>query len=118
MPANTGVPSNETGVEGAASNRDHGTEPGGPELSPAEERFDRSRQTHGLWLAPLIAVSFGLLPLDLPGHQQVLGAVLLGVVTLWIAEPLPVPIRGMLGVAAARPLGVAPIANVLKPLGL
>lgn len=117
MPANTGVPSNETGVGRAAPDRDHGTGPGEPKLSPAEERFERLRQTHGLWLAPLIAVSFGLLPLELPGHQQVLGAVLLGVVTLWITEPLPVPISGMLGVAAVVLLGVAPVDDVLEPFG-
>ena len=117
MSANTGVPSAGTDVESATADRDHDTELSGQKLSPSEEKFERLRQTHGLWLAPLIALSFGLLPLDLPGHQQVLGAVLLGVITLWITEPLPVPISGLVGVAAIVLLGVAPVDDVLEPFG-
>ncbi len=114
MAANTDVPHSETDSESAAS---HDTESGGQKLSPGEERFERLRKTHGLWLAPLLALCFGLLPLDLPGQQQLLGAVLLGVITLWITEPLPVPVSGMVGVATVVLLGVAPVDDVLEPFG-
>lgn len=108
MSANTGATPNETEID---------AEPSAQQLSPTEQRFERWRQTHGLWLAPLIAVSFAALPLDLPGNQQILGAVLLGVITLWITEPLPVPVSGMVGVAAVVLLGVAPVDDVLEPFG-
>jgi len=34
--------------------------------------------------------------------------VLLGVVVLWVCEPVPIPIRGLIGVRAVVILGVAP----------
>ena len=34
-------------------------------LSPREEKFERTRQTIGLFLAPVVAVVFALLPLNL-----------------------------------------------------
>ena len=67
-------------------------------LSPAEERFERGRRTTGFWLAPLVLVVFLLLPLDMPNDQQTLAAVLLGVIVLWITEPVPIPIGGLIGV--------------------
>lgn len=86
-------------------------------LSPAEERFERGRRTVGFFLAPAVAIIFGLLPLDLDGTQQDLSAVLLGVIVLWICEPVPIPIGGLIGVAAIILLGVAPSDDVLAPFG-
>lgn len=86
-------------------------------LSPAEERFEKGRQTVGWFLAPLIAVTFALLPLDLDPTQQTLAAVLLGVIVLWICEPVPIPIGGLIGVSAIILLGVAPSDEVLAPFG-
>ncbi|WP_422770282.1 SLC13 family permease [Plantactinospora sp. WMMC1484] len=86
-------------------------------LSPAEERFERGRRTTGLWLAPLVAVVFLALPLDMPGNQQTLAGILLGVIVLWLTEPVPIPIGGLLGVAAVVVLGVAPAGDVLEPFG-
>ncbi|WP_326547976.1 DASS family sodium-coupled anion symporter [Mycolicibacterium sp. ND9-15] len=86
-------------------------------LSPREEKFEKVRRTVGLFLAPLLAVVFLVLPIDIPRDQQVLGAVLLGVITLWISEAVPIPIGGLLGVAVTVFLGVAPVDDVLAPFG-
>ena len=86
-------------------------------LSPKEERFEKGRRTVGLFLAPLLTVVFLIIPLDIPREQQVLAAVLLGVIALWISEAVPIPIGGLLGVAVAVFLGVAPVDDVLGPFG-
>jgi sodium-dependent dicarboxylate transporter 2/3/5 len=86
-------------------------------LSPKEEKFERARQTLGFFLAPAAAVTFALLPMTMDRTQQLLAAVLLGVIVLWICEPVPIPVGGLLGVAAVVILGVAPAADVLAPFG-
>lgn len=86
-------------------------------LSPAEERFERGRRVVGWFLAPAAAVLLGVLPLDVDRAQQTLAAVLLGVVVLWICEPVPIPIGGLIGVSAIILLGVAPPETVLAPFG-
>jgi sodium-dependent dicarboxylate transporter 2/3/5 len=86
-------------------------------LSPAEEKFEKARRTVGLWLAPLVTVVFLVLPLDMPGNQQTLGGVLLGVVVLWVTEAVPIPIGGLIGVAVVVILNVAPVDDVLAPFG-
>jgi sodium-dependent dicarboxylate transporter 2/3/5 len=86
-------------------------------LSPAEERFERGRRTVGLFLAPLVSLVFLALPLDLPAAQHTLAGVLLGVIVLWITEPVPIPVGGLIGVAVIVLLGVAPAADVLAPFG-
>src|ERR1700754_3639159 len=86
-------------------------------LSPQEERFEKGRRTVGLFLAPLLAVVFLVLPIDIPREQQVLAAVLLGVIALWISEAVPIPIGGLLGVAVVVFLGVAEADDVLAPFG-
>ena len=86
-------------------------------LSAAEERFERARRTLGLFLAPLVMVIFLALPLDLSPSQQTLAGLLLGVVVLWITEPVPIPIGGLIGVGLIVVLGVAPANEVLAPFG-
>ncbi|MEX5275087.1 DASS family sodium-coupled anion symporter [Kocuria sp. CPCC 205235] len=86
-------------------------------LSPREEKFERARQTTGLFLAPAVAIIFALLPLNLERNQHILAAVLLGVIILWICEPVPIPVGGLMGVAAVVILGVAPAGDVLAPFG-
>ena len=100
-------------LRGSATYRSLGEQ----KLSPQEERFEKGRRTIGLFLAPLITVVFLVLPIDIPREQQVLAAVLLGVITLWISEAVPIPIGGLLGVAVAVFLGVAPVDDVLGPFG-
>jgi len=86
-------------------------------LSPAEERFEKGRRTSGLILAPVVTIIFYFLPLDLDSSQQTLSAVLLGVVVLWMTEPVPIPVGGFLGIVAVVMLGVAPVDDVLAPFG-
>jgi sodium-dependent dicarboxylate transporter 2/3/5 len=86
-------------------------------LSAREERFEKARRTIGLWLAPLVTVVFLVLPLDMPGNQQTLAGVLLGVIVLWITEAVPIPVGGLIGVAVVVILGVAPPDDVLAPFG-
>ncbi|NOJ61362.1 DASS family sodium-coupled anion symporter [Arthrobacter sp. 260] len=87
------------------------------QLSPREERFERARQTLGFFLAPAVAIIFALLPTGMDRTQQLLAAVLLGVIILWICEPVPIPIGGLMGVAAVVLLGIAPASEVLAPFG-
>ncbi|MBV2364544.1 SLC13 family permease [Streptomonospora nanhaiensis] len=86
-------------------------------LSPAEERFESGRRTLGWFLAPAAALVFYFLPLDMDPTQQALAAVLLGVIALWICESVPIPIGGLIGVAAVVLLGIAPPDEVLAPFG-
>lgn len=86
-------------------------------LSPTEERFERARRTTGLWLAPLVTIVFWMLPLEMDRTQQSLGAILLGVVVLWVTEPVPIPIGGLIGVSAIVVLGVADADEALGPFG-
>ena len=90
---------------------------GEQELSPAEERFEKGRRTVGLFLAPAVTIVFALLPIDLPRDQHLLAAILLGVIVLWITEPVPIPIGGLIGVAAIVILGVVPSDDALAPFG-
>jgi solute carrier family 13 (sodium-dependent dicarboxylate transporter), member 2/3/5 len=86
-------------------------------LSPQEERFERGRRTLGLVLAPAATIIMLLLPLDLEGQQHKLAAVLLGVVVLWITEAVPIPIGGLIGIAAIVLLGVVTADEALAPFG-
>jgi sodium-dependent dicarboxylate transporter 2/3/5 len=86
-------------------------------LSEAEERFERGRRTVGLFLAPLVTLVFLALPLDIRPSQQTLAGLLLGVIVLWVTEPVPIPIGGLIGVSLIVLLGVAPAADVLAPFG-
>jgi solute carrier family 13 (sodium-dependent dicarboxylate transporter), member 2/3/5 len=90
---------------------------GEQELSPAEERFEKARRTVGLFLAPAVTIGFALLPIDLPRDQHLLAAVLLGVIVLWITEPVPIPVGGLIGVSAIVLLGVVPPDDALAPFG-
>ena len=85
--------------------------------SGAEAKFEKGRRLVGWFLAPAVFLLFFLLPLDMPGEQQSLAAVLLGVVVLWICEPIPIPVGGLIGVSAIILLGVAPSDEVLAPFG-
>ena len=87
------------------------------QLSPQEERFERGRRTAGFVLAPLVTIVALLLPLGLNDQQHTLAAVLLGVIVLWVAEPVPIPVGGFIGIGAIVLLGVVPAADALAPFG-
>ena len=90
---------------------------GEQKLSPAEERFEKGRRTVGLFLAPLVVIVFLLLPLDLEQQQHTLAAILLGVIVLWITEPVPIPIGGLIGISLIVLLGVGNADDILAPFG-
>ncbi|MBM2618456.1 DASS family sodium-coupled anion symporter [Actinoplanes sp. LDG1-06] len=109
-PAKTDV---EKRLLGGATYRSLGEQ----QLSPAEERFEKGRRTAGLFLAPAVTIIFLALPLSIPAGQQVLGAVLLGVIVLWVTEAVPIPVGGLIGVALIVVFGVAEATDVLAPFG-
>ncbi|TMR94779.1 SLC13 family permease [Nonomuraea basaltis] len=90
---------------------------GEQKLSPAEEKFEKGRRTTGMWLAPLITVGFLLLPIDMPANQHTLAAVLLGVIVLWVTEPVPIPVGGLIGVGVIVLLGVVSAVDAVAPFG-
>ena len=86
-------------------------------LTPGEMRFETGRQTLGLFLAPIASLVMWFVPLPIERTQQELAAVLVGVIVLWLCESVPIPIAGLMGVAAIALTGIAPAAEVLAPLG-
>lgn len=46
-----------------------------------------------------------------------LATILLGVIVLWITEPVPIPIGGLIGVGAIVVLGVVPPDDAVAPFG-
>ncbi|RBP67059.1 sodium-dependent dicarboxylate transporter 2/3/5 [Brevibacterium sanguinis] len=86
-------------------------------LSPREEKFERARMTSGFVLAPLVSIVFALIPMGLSDQQHMLAAVLLGVIVLWITEPVPIPIGGLIGVGAVVVLGIVPAEDAIGPFG-
>ncbi|HYI37388.1 MAG TPA: DASS family sodium-coupled anion symporter [Thermoleophilaceae bacterium] len=90
---------------------------GEQKLSPKEERFERARRTAGLFLAPAVILIFLALPLDLDPSQHKLAAILLGVVTLWITEAVPIPVGGLIGISLIVILGVGEADTILAPFG-
>jgi solute carrier family 13 (sodium-dependent dicarboxylate transporter), member 2/3/5 len=87
-------------------------------LSEGEERFERRRRNVGYVLAPVAGVVLYFLPLDLPAEQQTVAAVLLAVIIMWITEPIPIPVAGLVGAALLILLGVGEDADtVLAPFG-
>lgn len=86
-------------------------------LTPSEERFERGRQTLGLFLAPAVAIVLWFIPMGLDQTQQHLAAVLGAVIVLWLCESVPIPVAGLIGVAAIVLTGIAPAGDVLAPFG-
>lgn len=86
-------------------------------LTPGELRFERGRQTLGLFLAPAVAIVMWFVPLGIDRTQQELAAVLLAVIVLWLCESVPIPVAGLMGIAGIALTGVAPASEVLAPLG-
>jgi sodium-dependent dicarboxylate transporter 2/3/5 len=113
----TPTPAEATDVEKALLGHATYRSLGEQRLTPAEERFEKARQTTGLWLAPLVTLVFLFLPLDMPVQEQQLAAVLLGVIVMWVTEPVPIPVGGLIGVGAVVVLGIVPADEALTPFG-
>jgi solute carrier family 13 (sodium-dependent dicarboxylate transporter), member 2/3/5 len=68
-------------------------------LTPAEERFERARQTTGLILGPVAFLIMYLLPLPLPRDQHTLAAILVFTIIYWLSEAIPIPVTAVLALA-------------------
>lgn len=67
-------------------------------LSPAEERFEKWRNTIGLFLGPLVAIILYLIPMPgLTPKAHTLAAIIGWIVVWWITEPIPIPMSALLG---------------------
>jgi len=86
-------------------------------FTPAEERFERRRQTAGFILAPIVLVGLLIAPLGLPWNQQALAAAFAFTIVLWLTEAIPIPVASLLGVALMILIGVAPAGEVLSAFG-
>jgi sodium-dependent dicarboxylate transporter 2/3/5 len=77
-------------------------------FSPAEQRFNRRRQTAGLICAPIVFALILLWPSTLPPAATRLGASLAMMIVLWMTEALPLAITALLGPTLAVLMQVAP----------
>lgn len=84
------------------------------QLSDAEIRFERWRNTIGIFLGPVVFLVLALLPFPtLPPAAHKLLAILGLVITFWVTEPIPIPVTALLGAALCVILGVGPDKEVL-----
>jgi len=68
-------------------------------LSPAEQRFEKARQTTGLILGPIVLLVMLFVPLPLEPHQQTLAAILAFTIVYWLSEAIPIPATAVLALA-------------------
>lgn len=67
-------------------------------MSHSEERFERWRNTIGLFVGPVLFLVVLFLPLrGLSPEAHRLAAVLALVLVYWVTEPIPIPVTAMLG---------------------
>ncbi|MDQ3794447.1 MAG: anion permease [Actinomycetota bacterium] len=74
-------------------------------LTPAEERFERARQTIGLFLGPIVFFIMYFLPLPLEPNQQALAAILSLMIVYRLSEAIPIPATAILALALVVVLG-------------
>ncbi|MFZ5630268.1 MAG: SLC13 family permease [Spirochaetota bacterium] len=73
----------------------------------SDEKFDRWRARIGLFLGPVLAALLAALPMPgLSTGAHTLAAILSLVIVWWIAEPLPIPVTGLIGLALCVMFGV------------
>jgi sodium-dependent dicarboxylate transporter 2/3/5 len=85
-------------------------------ISPAEERFERWRQTLGFFGGPIFFGILLLLPTpSLAPEAHRLAAVLGLVLVYWITEAIPIPVTALLGPVLCVFLGIAPAKQVMAP---
>jgi solute carrier family 13 (sodium-dependent dicarboxylate transporter), member 2/3/5 len=86
-------------------------------LSPAEERFEKARQTIGLFLGPVAFLVVYFLPTGLPPEQQTLAAILAFTIVYWLSEAIPIPATAILALALCVVFGVASSDDVYGSFG-
>ena len=75
-------------------------------LTPAEQRFEKARQTIGLFLGPIVFLIMYLIPLPLEPNQQTLAAILSFTIVYWLSEAIPIPATAVLALALCVLLNV------------
>src|SRR3712207_9399378 len=75
-------------------------------LTPAEERFEKARQTIGLVLGPVAFLIMYFAPLPLERDQHTLAAILVFTIVYWLSEAIPIPATALLALALAVVLNV------------
>ena len=86
------------------------------QITEAEARFEELRKKSGYILAPALFLLILLIPFpSLTPQAHRLGAILGGVIILWMTESLPLPVTALLGPALAVLMGVAPVRQVFVP---
>lgn len=85
-------------------------------LVEAEEKFERWRNTIGLFLGPVafLAIWFAPLPALSPEAHR-LSAILGLVLIYWMTEPVPIPVTALLGAVLAVLFKIATAKDVLAP---
>jgi solute carrier family 13 (sodium-dependent dicarboxylate transporter), member 2/3/5 len=85
-------------------------------LSVQEERFERWRNTIGLFLGPLVALMLYIIPMpSLQPKAHILAAIIGWIATWWITEPIPIPMSALLGAALCVLFGIAGAKQVFAP---
>ena len=85
-------------------------------LSPQEQRFERWRNTIGLFLGPAVALIIYLLPMpSLSPEAHILAAIIGWVAIWWITEPIPIPMSAMMGAVLCVLFGIADAKKVFAP---
>jgi sodium-dependent dicarboxylate transporter 2/3/5 len=85
-------------------------------LTPAEERFERFRNTIGLFLGPLVALIIYWIPMPaLSAKAHVLAAIIGWIVTWWVTEPIPIPMSALIGAVLCVLLDVADARKAFAP---
>jgi sodium-dependent dicarboxylate transporter 2/3/5 len=88
----------------------------GAGLAEAEEKFERWRNTIGLFLGPaaFLAIWFAPLPSLTPEAHR-LSAILGLVLIYWMTEAVPIPVTALLGAVLSVLFKIATAKNVLAP---
>jgi anion transporter len=85
-------------------------------ITEGEEKFEKWRNTVGLFLGPLCALIYFLSPLETLTYQaHTLAAILIWVIIWWVTEPIPIPASTLLGAALCILFNVADAKKVFAP---
>jgi sodium-dependent dicarboxylate transporter 2/3/5 len=85
-------------------------------LSEGEQKFERWRNTVGLFLGPLAAITIYLIPMPtISAKAHTLAAILTLTVIFWVCEPIPLGMTALLGSTLCVILGVDNARKVLAP---
>ncbi len=67
-------------------------------ITETEDRFERTRRTAGLFLAPAIFLIIYFLPLpSLSPQAHILSSIVAFTIICWITECIPIPVAALLG---------------------